>query len=1010
MKRFIPIILILSFFLSGTSGLNAQMTFMARLSGQQEVQPIATPASGMVTATLVGNNLTLSGSFDGLTGLFDATIAGGAHLHLGYAGENGPIEFMLTTTPDIDLLGGSFEAVLNTFTLTPDQLEALMDRRIYINIHTTRFPGGELRGQLLPEADAYYSAALFGSMEAPSIMTDASGGLQLELSDNELTVSGAFANLQGDFDANIAGGAHLHLALPGANGGVDILLNATTAPDLRSGFFAAEDNTFMLTSDQIEALENRNYYVNIHTTAFASGELRGQVVGNPNAVFRAHLSAVNEWPVVTSRASGQVILEIDGDQLTVSGTFDDLGSPVATDIAGGAHLHLGSAGSNGDLDIVLNLDLDVDMQGGAFLAADNQFTLDSDQLQTLYNREYYINIHTEENMAGELRGQVLNQSQYVLTAFLSGNQEVPDATTTGRGMLKVEVSGNTIVATGSFNELTGDLNVDIVGGAHIHSGLPGQNGDVVFPLVSEVDLDPRSGVFSAIDNRFAIDADQKAMLKARGMYVNIHSLTFPMGEIRGNLLAEANAYFLTPLSGASEAPAIRTNADGMIALEMTGENVVAVGSFQNLESDFDVNIAGGAHLHGNYAGSNGGVEFLLDATTDTDLRGGIFVAANNQFTFSSGQIDTLLQRGYYANLHTMDNGGGELRGQVLPLAQTYFHTTLMGLNEVPPVLTQAMGGLKFELVGTRLTLTGSFSGLESAYDSDIGSHLHLAANGSNGDVAISLNPELSADMLSGTFTAAANTFELTADQVEAIRSGMFYVNIHTENIASGELRGQVVSEINLFPEAAEITAPVDGALLDIIGAGSTSLMVTWNEAMDADEDELAYIWQLATDASFSTILLQQNVGNVAAFTTTYADVDALLAANDVEVGSSITLFHRVVVSDGSNSTAGEAITAEFSRGGITGTREALNNRFSLRAYPVLTTGAPVTVEVTADEATDARMIVTDGLGRMLQNKPVRLQADLNQVSLNINTYTSGIYYVTVQIDGRNLPAQKIIRQ
>jgi hypothetical protein len=1010
MKRFILLLLTFSFFLSSWTITNAQTTFMARLSGQQEVQPIATPANGMVTANLVGNVLTVSGSFEGLTGLFDATVAGGAHLHLGYAGENGPIELMLTTTPDLDLSGGSFEAVLNTFTLTTDQMEALMDRRIYVNIHTTLYPGGELRGQLLPTADAYYSTALFGSQEVPSIMTDASGALQLELSGNELTVTGSFADLQGDFDADIAGGAHLHLALAGSNGDVDIFLNATTDAGLRSGFFAADNNTFTLTSDQIDALEARNFYANIHTMAFASGELRGQVVGNPDAVFRAHLSASNEWPVVTSRASGQVVLEIDGDQLTVSGTFDDLSSPVATDIAGGAHLHLGAAGSNGDVAIPLNLDLDTDMQGGAFLAADNMFTLEADQLAALYNRELYINIHTESNMSGELRGQVLNQSQYVLTAFLSGNQEIPDATTTGRGMLKVEVSGNAIVASGSFNELTGDLNIDIAGGAHIHSGLPGQNGDVVFILASEVDLDPTSGVFAANANRFEIDADQKAMLKARAMYVNIHSLSFPMGEIRGNLLAEATAYFLTPLSGASEAPAIRTNATGMIALEMTGENVTAVGSFQDLESDFDVNIAGGAHLHGNYAGSNGGVEFLLNATTDADLRGGVFQASDNRFTFSAGQTDTLLARGYYANLHTLENGGGELRGQVLPLAQTYFHTTLMGLNEVPPVTTQAMGGLKFELVGNRLTLTGSFSGLESAYDTNIGSHLHLATNGNNGDVAVALNPELSADMLSGTFTAEANTYELTADQIEAIRSGMFYVNVHTINVASGELRGQVVSEINLFPESTDITAPVDGAVLDIIGAGSTSLNVTWNEATDADEDELAYIWQLATDASFSTILLQQNVGNVAMFSTTYADVDALLAANNVDVGSSITLYHRVVVSDGSNATAGGANTAEFSRGGITGTREALSNRFSLRAYPVLSTGAPVTVEVNASEAADARLILTDGLGRILQNIPFKLQASVNQLPLNVNTYTPGIYYVTLQIEGRNLPVQKIIRQ
>jgi hypothetical protein len=212
-------------------------------------------------------------------------------------------------------------------------------------------------------------------------------------------------------------------------------------------------------------------------------------------------------------------------------------------------------------------------------------------------------------------------------------------------MVKAEISGNTMVATGSFNELQADLNIDIGGGAHIHTGLPGQNGDVAFALTSAIDGDATAGVFMPAMNTFTLNADQRAELEARAMYVNIHSFDFPAGEIRGNLMGEATAYFLTPLSGASEAPAIRTNATGMLAVELQGENAICVGSFQDLEGTFDANIAGGAHLHSNYAGSNGGVVFLLDATTEADLQSGVFAAADNRFSLTTGQLDTLLQRG-----------------------------------------------------------------------------------------------------------------------------------------------------------------------------------------------------------------------------------------------------------------------------------------------------------------------------------------------------------------------------
>jgi hypothetical protein len=95
MKSFFSILSFLILSLCTLPGLKAQMTFEATLSGQQEVPAIATPASGSVTATLMGNTLTVEGIFSGLTGLFDPTIAGGAHIHMGYAGENGDVAVLL---------------------------------------------------------------------------------------------------------------------------------------------------------------------------------------------------------------------------------------------------------------------------------------------------------------------------------------------------------------------------------------------------------------------------------------------------------------------------------------------------------------------------------------------------------------------------------------------------------------------------------------------------------------------------------------------------------------------------------------------------------------------------------------------------------------------------------------------------------------------------------------------------------------------------------------------------
>ncbi|MDZ7756175.1 CHRD domain-containing protein [Rhodohalobacter sp.] len=154
---------------------HAQTTLEAQLSGSNEVPAITSMASGMVTATLDGNELTVRRFFRRTASSPIATnIAGGAHLHAGMAGENGGVIFPLSITADGET-AGMFEASNNTFTLSDGQVDTLMMRGVYVNIHSENYTGGELRGQLLPESDAYYRSNLSGAFEIPSAKTMASG-------------------------------------------------------------------------------------------------------------------------------------------------------------------------------------------------------------------------------------------------------------------------------------------------------------------------------------------------------------------------------------------------------------------------------------------------------------------------------------------------------------------------------------------------------------------------------------------------------------------------------------------------------------------------------------------------------------------------------------------------------------------------------------------------------------------------------------------------------------------
>lgn len=988
------------------------MTFRAHLSGHQEVFPVATAARGEVTATLTGNQLVVSGTFSDLSSPLNFGIAGGVHIHVGYAGQNGPIALPLIAVPNADSSGGMFPPGLNTFTLTQAQVQMLMNRMWYVNIHTHTFPSGELRGQLLPAADEYMSANLFGSNEAPSVYSDGHGAVSLERHGDTLIVSGSFANLQGIFAGHIAGGAHLHMGLAGANGGILLPLKATLNPDMRGGLFLANENMFKLNVDQWAALLNGEAYVNIHTQTHPSGELRGQVVRRAQTLLRAHLCGANEHPFVNSLAWGQVIAEVRGDSLAVSGSFTGLEGEVDEAILGGAHIHLGMAGSNGPVALELKATLDPDRKGGRFLLSDNLFALNAPLKQALLSRGAYINIHTTAYPAGEIRGQLLLESQAFFVGPLTGTQEIPGVITRAYGAIAAELSGHQLTVSGSFADLSTPVNVAIAGGFHLHSGLPGSNGPVAAHLHAHMDAMMRSGVFAAGMNRFDLNAEQRAMLIARGMYANIHTIRHPAGELRGNLLAEASAYFLAPLSGASESPAVNSPATGLAAFEVRPGQAICIGSFSNLQGDFDPNIAGGAHLHAHWAGSNGPIAAHLHTDMDASLRSGAFMANENYITLTPGMWDTLRQRRLYVNVHTKAHPAGEVRGQVLPLAGAYFHTTLRGINEVPAVRSGGLGGLKLELNGNTLTCTGSFRNLDGQFDVGIagGAHLHLAPNGANGGIVFGLKPTLAADLKSGGFESAQNTFTLTMSQLDALINAELYTNIHTTAVAAGELRGQILGESNFFPTQPTLVAPAPGTLIEVEGAPTNMVNIAWLPATDPNGDLLTYVWQVATDSAFSDIVFMQNAGTALMLNLTFGELDALLAANNVPVGTTVSLFHRIVCTDGSDATAGLAAAVRVRRGMVVSTDEPLASDFRFYAQPTLTQGQSVMLFIESRQTTNAVLRLFSPQGKNLYEHTLSLTEGTQVFNMPVQGLPAGIYYLTLQTPNGALPAVRIVRQ
>ena len=119
---------------------SGQQMFGATLTGAEEVPPVATTASGTadVRYNTGTNMLSWSVTHTGLSGPVT-----GAHIH----GPAGPGQNAGVVIPFTNLNAAT---ITGEARITPEQLTQLTSGQWYVNLHTQRNPGGEIRGQLRP--------------------------------------------------------------------------------------------------------------------------------------------------------------------------------------------------------------------------------------------------------------------------------------------------------------------------------------------------------------------------------------------------------------------------------------------------------------------------------------------------------------------------------------------------------------------------------------------------------------------------------------------------------------------------------------------------------------------------------------------------------------------------------------------------------------------------------------------------------------------------------------------
>lgn len=179
--------------------------------------------------------------------------------------------------------------------------------------------------------------------------------------------------------------------------------------------------------------------------------------------------------------------------------------------------------------------------------------------------------------------------------------------------------------------------------SHLHFGKPGENGPQLFDL----------GIFvDSTAQEFPIGEFARNALKRGDIYAAVHTVPYPVGEIRGQMWPQACASYTATLNGAQEVPPNGSGATGTADLTLWGDHsrLHAVLRTQNL-----TNTITGAHIHKAPPGVLGPQVFDFGTFTGMTVR---------SFTPTSGQVLDLDAGLHYVDIHTNLFPGGEIRGQL----------------------------------------------------------------------------------------------------------------------------------------------------------------------------------------------------------------------------------------------------------------------------------------------------------------------------------------------------------
>lgn len=259
----------------------------------------------------------------------------------------------------------------------------------------------------------------------------------------------------------------------------------------------------------------------LRLAALAAAALVAAVPASGQIIFDAQLTGFAETPPVATSDFGSCVGVLTG----ITGPTPDPSFSITCDhnVADPtmAHIHFAPVGVPGPIVFPFDDPANID-------AVWDDLTLD-DAIRLLAGGGY-VNVHTAENPAGEIRGQLQPRASAALgvetvSFALTGDQETPPVDTEFSGLCVAMIELSGLPEQGTLDLFcTHDIPDPTM--AHIHEAPPGVPGPIVIPL------DPESPI---VAEDLALDANLADALRSGDLYVNVHTAEHPNGEIRGQI-------------------------------------------------------------------------------------------------------------------------------------------------------------------------------------------------------------------------------------------------------------------------------------------------------------------------------------------------------------------------------------------------------------------------------------------------------------------------------------------